>query len=627
MTNQNKSRRKHKQAWAPYNFVPLQKSNQFLEGELKAHDIYNGHSGYFDVTLTTESPTYIRGMLTPDEKKRGLEAKDKSEFFSIDGKTPMIPGSSLHGMLRNMLEIISFGKVHFVSDSHKMFFRAVAADKTDPLKYPYENIIGKFGRNVKAGYLHYEKGDWYIQPALKYDRDAYAKVKDETKRGHIPVSGVKNMKRFNHPDYEIQYYDVVFKAQGNIITQVNTPTRGEEPMGVLVCTGNMAETQQAQSDTVDSPRKNYALILNPNANAKRIPIDSQAIKDYVEGLSAFQKKKPFDETYGMLKHGRPVFYIDEGNYVIQFGHTPNFRVAPRVQDADGFHAVTPLDRVPPFLQQQNPIADWAEAIFGFVSESLYPQEAYAGRVSVTSARVIDGQKDYFESTVTIKVLASPKPTTFQHYLEQPQGVDTPTLRLRHYGSESAIIRGHKLYWRQPLDDIRQIENTDEIAGDMQPATITPVRKGLSFTFKVHFDNLSDAELGALAWVLTLDNIPEARHQIGMGKPYGMGIVKLDAKLVIINRLKGHEARYRTLFAEDGLWVTGEEKSVETEPYIAAFKDAVQQATGTAFDQHERIKELKVLLQKQDQRLDYMRIEPTNDYDGRPVLPYPSQVKK
>ncbi|MBK8024599.1 MAG: hypothetical protein IPK19_25035 [Chloroflexi bacterium] len=49
-------------------------------------------------------------------------------------------------------------------------------------------------------------------------------------------------------------------------------------------------------------------------------------------------------------------------------------------------------------------------------------------------------------------------------------------------------------------------------------------------------------------------------------------------------------------------------------------------TGRAFDQHERIRQLKVILRevRPDPRFDYMTIEP-NDFKDRPVLPYPTDV--
>lgn len=89
-------------ARAPYNFIPLN------ECVVKAQDIpeFNKYhkdrfSGYIDLVITTKTPIYIR---------RDIE---ESEFFSIKNGLPIIPGSSLRGMVRTLVEIVSFGKFGF----------------------------------------------------------------------------------------------------------------------------------------------------------------------------------------------------------------------------------------------------------------------------------------------------------------------------------------------------------------------------------------------------------------------------------------------------------------------------------------------------------------------------------
>ena len=81
------------------------------------------------------------------------DVKDKRSNFFINPAThkPIVPGSSLRGMLRTLVEIVSFGKIDRVSDQQHFFFRAVAADREDPLKEEYKKYIKP--ENIKAGYL------------------------------------------------------------------------------------------------------------------------------------------------------------------------------------------------------------------------------------------------------------------------------------------------------------------------------------------------------------------------------------------------------------------------------------------------------------------------------------------
>src|SRR5271157_3826787 len=124
----------HRTASAPYNFVPLPEKvvpavSNALE-DLPDHDKYYSErfSGYFDVTLTTCSPLYIRGpMLSEDfqSQEQGPQVKTTPEFFHTgDERKPVIPGSSLRGMLRALLEIVSYSKVQWVSEK-QLFFRTV----------------------------------------------------------------------------------------------------------------------------------------------------------------------------------------------------------------------------------------------------------------------------------------------------------------------------------------------------------------------------------------------------------------------------------------------------------------------------------------------------------------------
>jgi CRISPR/Cas system CSM-associated protein Csm3 (group 7 of RAMP superfamily) len=73
--------------------------------------------------------------LTPEQRRK------RAEFFNNPANQhPTLPGSSLRGLLRTLLEIVSFGKLDQVSEQQRFFFRAVAADKDEPLKDEYESI-------------------------------------------------------------------------------------------------------------------------------------------------------------------------------------------------------------------------------------------------------------------------------------------------------------------------------------------------------------------------------------------------------------------------------------------------------------------------------------------------------
>ncbi|MFH1962064.1 MAG: RAMP superfamily CRISPR-associated protein, partial [bacterium] len=116
-----------KEANAPYNFIPLNKSPAVSAEPLPENDKYHDDdrlTGYIDCNLETLTPIYIRGCLTEAEVKDGKEAKDKSDFFSPNGGI-RIPGSSLRGMIRTLVEIVSWSKFGFFED-RGLYYRGLA---------------------------------------------------------------------------------------------------------------------------------------------------------------------------------------------------------------------------------------------------------------------------------------------------------------------------------------------------------------------------------------------------------------------------------------------------------------------------------------------------------------------
>lgn len=628
-------------AHAPYNFVPL--NDQVLPGKRVDHDSYytDKNTGYFDVEMTTVTPLFVRGMRGADM----LHDTKISEPFMLNDK-PVIPGSSLRGMIRAIVEIITFGKMHFVDDAQKIFFRAVAAENEDPLKKPYTDIMGELnsrthaGNKVKAGYLRKKGDSWAIQPAPTFGSNSFTIIKRDV------IRGVDDFRDFDDADYQVTTFDVCYNEnKDKKITVVRSPQPHEPATATLICTGNMKETNEDGT----SERKYFALVRKSLPGGASL-IPDTVIEDYKKGLSPFQKdneRNPyFDKEWGFLREGRVVFYVlddavvdDKGKKVIRsIGHTPNFRVAHLNSEN---RATSPRDFVPNKLLDPY-FTDYADAMFGYVSdEGFEPTQqrpvAYSGRISFTNASLADGQTDFTPRKTIIRILGTPKPTTFQHYLEQqPHGVNTPKSELTHYGKKGARIRGHKLYWHKHIT-LNKLPET-EIGYKERPNVdvhMKPLHEGLTFIFRVYFENLTDAELGALAWALSLDDMPNGNrhHMLGMAKPYGLGVVKLTPTLYLSDR----QTRYWTLFDADGKWyeARGDEITNFSE-YITAFKTILKDKIGVNFDGDERIQEFFEMLKLHDpddydeKTFIYMTIgdkktNVENEYEKRPVLQRPHQV--
>lgn len=579
-----------RRAIAPYNFVQLPDRVVAAELPLLEGDRYHLERkiGKFECTLTTESPLYIRCGLTNDEFKLGKEAKDLPDFFytNLNAKTenPVLPGSSLRGMLRTLIEIVSFGKIERVSGNQRLFFRAVAADpKKDSLAAEYQQYV--LPKNIQAGYLQKDSHGcqgWSIQPATKIKEATFAWVRESD-------ISLPDFKKFNNTEYQPQYIDISYetvsidhndRAKRLFASNVNLPNTYPNNKGKLVTSGNMKQGYES------SPRCNHSIVFAKDESVPSFKIDHTAIEHYRNGLTDFQKKSPFDKDWGVLqeKEDHPVFYYQEknSNIVGFFGQSPNFRI-PYSPQGNG-HATTVLDFIPEDLRTLASI-DIADAIFGWVKQESESQKLpanfdkqRAGRVFFTDASHHSNQNGiwYEDNPVTPQILSEPKSSNFPHYLVQ---INADKSQLKHYASEpvkKTVIRGHKLYWHKgsnpDLTPPRQkkVIGVPQKVSDTQTTQINPIKKGVTFKFNIHFENLSEVELGALLWVLSLSSNKSQElgtgkqgekycFSLGMGKPLGMGAVKIDYELHLSDRT----SRYSNLF--DGTkWKTGEEDQSQTD---------------------------------------------------------------
>ncbi|MDD1425631.1 TIGR03986 family CRISPR-associated RAMP protein [Dolichospermum sp. ST_sed9] len=632
---------KERKAVAPYNFVELPtqivQAEPQCNGQLRDNDRYypDRNTGAIKCTLTTQSPLYIRCGMTPDNfakyggkpdenlKKEEISEKRKllADFFQYpENFNPVLPGSSLRGMLRNLVKIIGFGKIEKVSDKQKFFFRAVAAESDDPLNQPYKSQL----KDVRSGYLELDKktNKWFIRPAEEVDEKFFMPVKEEEILEYLP--SLIAMKKSN---YIPQYLPISFEVTSSSINvSEELHENSYYHKGYLVTGGNMLENMVENSTEIErgkklsrkEGRKYHYIIGEPNQSATRYEISSDAIENYCNALTDFQKgiekpfknnpKNKFDKKMGILKNCQPVFYCEpQGKVITLFGHSPNFRI-PYSPNNDGC-ASSAVDFIPQDVGESD-IVDLADAIFGFVrrkknkhennsakNEENHLDKSRAGRIFISDAHTTE-QDPWLtgnpNDTITPHILASPKPTTFPHYLVQTSNKKE---ELKHYASQpnqDTVIRGHKLYWHK--GDIRKdcietdVSEQEIEKKQSQYTEIKPIKSDVSFDFTIYFENLSNIELGILLWILNLtsnktdqlkllnlDGKEKYRFSLGMGKPLGMGAVMIEKFELKLNGryLNETQNRYTQLFEGDN-WLIGDRlvQTKEYETYLQKFEEYV-----------------------------------------------------
>lgn len=307
-------------------------------------------------------------------------------------------------------------------------------------------------------------------------------------------------------------------------------------------------------------------------------------------------------TSWQLKPGDLVFFLpsSDGSTVVEVSLSSGWRGRVE-QSSPRLSAGAPLwDFLPPELR---PLTDerrsltLAEQLFGVVAErekgrgpvTDEPAFALAGRVrvshgllhsapqggpylSVRDELLSAGHRSALEaagvSHVPLKNLASPKPPSPALYFKGINGrgvyISKQELNPKHQ------LQGRKLYLRrhdarfEPIEAFVHPQRLRDAANDRQGRAAIArqhqsveklVRRGTTFFFHLDFDNLSSLELQLV--VYALQPSPGFRHQLGHGKPLGLGQNLIEvAGLLEVHRW--------TRYGKDGLrasrwhdaWATG-----------------------------------------------------------------------
>ncbi len=577
-----------------------------MQDEPDSFDKYYGNTGYIGMEIETKTPLYIRRS-----GKEG-EAGD-SDFYKQAGKY-RIPGSSLRGMIRTMVEITSWSRFGYsiASDDEgkgiKYFYRTFGSKvvKNDYSKCfiggdKANNLYGK----VKAGYF-YKKGlnSYEIRSASIIGKKQIFRVEDNlvVEQGlnkSISIKDPESHKFKLNKDYDEKSEHVYFKyreetAHKHTVPMEYTkvtirkydgnPKADEEFEGYLICSGYMPNNERG--------KHLHWVISHEDTNPKILKISKDLMDAYKDDCDRIKPAK--DDKESKIKgNAVPCFYLtDERGDVKSFGFTGYFRIPYEKKVTD-------------FLPKDTQCGvDIAESIFG-------DKDSFMTRVFFEDALLAENSADKVTTSYKIpKILSGPKPTSFQLYLEQSTNV------IKNYNDQTKI-RGNKLYWHQDGN------NWDERAikgNETQYTKIKPINAGAKFQGRIRFENLSDVEMGALLFVLDL---PEGlAHKIGMAKPLGLGSIRMNAKLYLSDR----GDRYKNLFAE---WNGLTEESGKVEQFKQKFEKYIFNKIGERKDslwETGRLKELRRMLdlahKPNAHNIGYMDLQ---QFKERGVLPSPTGV--
>ncbi len=558
-------------AKAPYNFVPLPEK-VLPADEFAEHDKYHSdrHTGYIELEIKTETPLYTRcaypvdifstkKIYVDDEGNLKKEFRDKDKpkttaipelqqfFHRGDQRIPVIPGSTLRGMTRSLVEIFSYSKIFAVSDK-KLIHRSLA-DSTLGKSYR-KQLFGK----IKGGYLIKEGNQFKICPAKEIEGKTFVQIPFSRNSKNSPnfKDCITNqlVEKHRNKTYSVWVKLIPNYSKSEEITFSNEKIPDSEKENFhsasLVITGDMVNFRNQNKS-----KKHETAIFEINREAEKLPISDEDWRLFQEDLVLSRNEAQKPRKLKDFDNGEPVFYlVDESsgsseNKLVFFGLSKMFRL-PYTSSIHDFINKDALD---------GNTLDYAESIFGTVDEKS--KKIIASRVFFTDAicktpnPFLDGAN---EKRRVPKILSSPKPTAFQLYLNQPEPDYAEDL-LSYYDKGKTFIRGFKGYWhnnnletnQELFVDTNEQRNINNLTSK-QHTIIKPVKKGVNFGFaKVYFENLTKIELGALLTALQLPT--NMRHQVGMAKPYGLGSILIKARLFLSDR----KTRYQYLFENNSSW--------------------------------------------------------------------------
>lgn len=508
-----------------YNFIPAPEEEAVFKpgwSDQVSQDIpfSDGESGEIHWTLTAETPIFVRNGYAGEEKD--------PEFchHEIDGvKQYFIPATSLKGMVRNVLEVMSLSRIRVRDDIFS--FRS--------LDHPeYKKAVAQ-NRQLKTGWLVEKNGGWRIY-SCSHSRIAI----DDFKR-KIPDFG-----QLSAPD-KYEAFEELKVSIKNKFSEVKKLGRKDKH-------GNFHQTGTLCRLDPEGFSEGTLVFYGSMDGKKYEYVFHEASEDYYEvSESLMERFQAIDQKlsgtlwqYFKEKGVKriPVFFAADGASVISFGFS-------RLYKLSNTHYLRKLKPLCTYYNRKEPYRlDLAETIFGTIKDTD-PKKGKYRNTKTLKGRVMFGhalaqQVDLAQLSNTPIVLSSPKASYYPFYLANQET----------YLNSKATIGGFKRY---PVHRSTKPSLLNEENKDIE-STINPLPAGTVFKGKIRFHNLRAVEIGALLSALTFHgNADQYFHNIGSAKPLGYGKIKIAVHLpsgMFERNLDDYLAAYeKTMCAWDPQWLS------------------------------------------------------------------------
>ncbi len=590
--NKSNSKEPVKVKQYPYNFVSLKDEKDVVyKGERKL----GTNTGKLVCKLVNKTPLFIMGKSEQDNKGH------TKEWFCREKGITIIPGSSLKGVIRNIIDVLTNSVIRNVED--EKLEQRMGAGKFESVFGIIESLPenGKKGIIVEAEKIKVKTKD---KTEVGNKKFKFEDRGQEFSRKYSYKDGLIERVKLKDSIYNLKETEIKIKPGVTIVEKLINNSK--EYKNYL--TGNENGVQGVLWFSSPIYGKIHEKLLIPKKNGRKFEFSNEEYEDfkYIIKQRAERIKNGKDINSSTfyydknLEIGDPVlFEVKDGKMAehLAFSEIPRLR-----------YQFSPFDLVPEEFRPGDSLENlsFSERLFGTIGDNTKKDEgkkeelvALSGRVFFEDAKNYNFKMIDDKNLIILKAFGEPHPTLTTFYLDNTD---------KDYNDNEGIhIRGRKFYWHHkdkigtPFSKYRKsVEMPKDTKGENKFAynsSLELMDINNEFEFEVHFENLTDEELGVLIYAIELED--GLLHKIGKGKAFGFGSCKIEIKEFLLE----NKDKYKDFLIEPF------EKESKKEDYINKAKEKKY------FDENRtNIKELKTILSE------------TNDLDFS-ESPFPEDINK
>lgn len=603
------------------------------------------YTGTIDVTLTTATPLLISDAENQEEHPNDMNHPVFSVRKRSGSSEPYLSPSSIKGVLSAEYEAVTNSRLRIVrGHDRRLAFRREAKVNVEPFI-----VIESAPDRLTLQPLKLAKLRTYSLESTGKDRGRSSNAMRYVGTNDLPKH--LDHVRVQTDEYEkvtsIERFDPKSTSSGRegwvLLNNANISNKGFErvfistPGGLLTLNGTAAqEAKRLWEDLISDYQTIHAEDLRIRA------ANGTAPRDYLghePGRTAWSRHV-YSEVDKTLQKGMLIYVARSGDNVSGifpvaisrelFQKSPAEITHPSLRPASSLDELSPADRVFGWTHAS------AETARAKDPNAVVAHKGHLRIGKVTCSK--DAITSFEDNRIPLAILSSPKPSQASFYTSESNGQPVNVknngyrqgqqIRHRKVYLHHKSVTGDTGYWSKDrsaasakVQEFRPPEGADRGGISDQNRSIAEwVKVGTTFSFRIHITNLSEVELGAMLWMLSLDQqYPDQKHfhRMGGGKPLGFGSVSAQITSTDLRTGNEWQAYYGNL-NDDADAVDAVAQNVALSAAIEAYKVALVHAykPRSLFESVEFIDAFLACARGFDGPVHYPRMREIPDKDGK-----------